>query len=155
MDLEVTSSSCSTCRLLPSLKPMQTSTSPGLTCELVTGDPIVKPVPTTPGGREGLMWVWGLAVSNIGALIIRIGFGVMLYHNYTKKAPQNPIQIIEAPYMRHYGTKSQCTPADQPRVSDKALTACPAWHGGAQKAQSLDQAVRTRHTGRPRIGCVC
>ena len=36
--------------------------------------------------------------NNIGALIIRIGFGRLLYYNHSKE-PQNPILIIKAPIL--------------------------------------------------------
>ena len=38
---------------------------------------------------------------NIGAFIIRIGFGSRLYYNYYKEPPQNPILTIKAPTLRH------------------------------------------------------
>ena len=39
-------------------------------------------------------------VANIGALIIRMGFGGPLYYNHTREPSQNPIIIIKAPVLR-------------------------------------------------------
>ena len=42
--------------------------------------------------------------SNIGALIIRIGFGGILYYSSNKDPPPNPILVINAPTLDAHWT---------------------------------------------------
>ena len=80
-------------------------------------------------------------LSILGALIIRIGFGGILYYTYNNKKPPNPILIIQAPTLLEIPVQALSQPPLEHPSNATPLLLNPKTRPSIRNTRSLSLAI--------------